>query len=146
MFFVLFIIVGSRLVGEELPLFVALFGKLCMYYSTVLQVSIFRLVITARLRRSVSSILSLSVGHLSVFTFPCKWQLFGRAWWCFLVFYLCNGSRLPPYFYYFCVISNVIFYFSLFVAFFCALFLLCLRVNRLICLFFCVMWGWRSVT
>ena len=71
MLFVLFIIVGSRLVGEELPLFVALFGKLCMYYSTVLQVSISRLVITARLRRSVSCVLSLSVAHLSIFIFPC---------------------------------------------------------------------------
>ena len=69
MFFVLFVIVGSRLVGEELPLFVALFGKLCMYYSAVLQVSISRVVITARLRRSVSSILFLSVGHLSVLLF-----------------------------------------------------------------------------
>lgn len=69
MFFVLF--AGSRLVGEELPLFVAMFGKLCMYYSAVLQVSISRLVITARLRRSVSCILSLSVGHLSEFIFPC---------------------------------------------------------------------------
>ena len=57
--------------GEELPLFIALFGKLCMYYSAVLQVSISRLVITARLRKSVSYILSLSVGHLSVFIFPC---------------------------------------------------------------------------
>ena len=37
------------------------------------------------------------------------------------------------------------FLFSLFVAFICALFLLCLRVNRL-CLVFCVMSSWRSVT
>ena len=64
---VLFVIVGSCLVREELPLFVALFGKLCMYYSAVLQVSISHLVITARLQRSVSCILSLSVGHLSFF-------------------------------------------------------------------------------
>ena len=71
MFFVLFVIVGSPLAGEELPLFIALFGKLCMYYSAVLQVSISRLVITAQLRKSVSCILSLSVGHLSVFIFPC---------------------------------------------------------------------------
>lgn len=37
------------------------------------------------------------------------------------------------------------FLFLLFVAFICALFLLCLRVNRL-CVAFCVMSGWRSVT
>ena len=49
MFFVLLVIVGSCLVGEELPFFVALFGKLCMYYWAVLQVSISRLVINARL-------------------------------------------------------------------------------------------------
>ena len=34
-------VVGSRLVGEELPLFVALFGELCMYCSGVLEVSDF---------------------------------------------------------------------------------------------------------
>ena len=68
MFFVLF--VGSRLVGEELPLFVAIFVELCTYYSAVLQVPISRLVITARSRRSVSCILSLSMGHLC-FCFSC---------------------------------------------------------------------------
>ena len=55
----------------------------------------------------------------------------------FCSFYLCNSFRLPLYL--------CDFLFSLFVAFICALFLLCLRVNRL-CLVFCVMSGWRSVT
>ena len=100
MFFVLFVIVGSRLVGKKLPLFVAMFGKLCMYYSGVLQVWISRLLITARLRGSVSCILSLSLGRLSVFIFLALGAIW-KSVVMFSSFCLCNSFRLPLCFFLF---------------------------------------------
>lgn len=124
----LFVTVGSRLVGEELPLFVAMFGKLCMYCSGVQQVSISLLVITPRLRSSVSCILSLSVGCVSVFI-CLHWEPFGKAWWCFLVFIYATVFVCPLYFCYLCPLERD-FLLLLFVALVYALLLLCQRVNR----------------
>ena len=63
----------------------------------------------------------------------------------FSSFFICATVFVYPYISIIFVFSRSDFLFSLFVTFFCALFLLCLRVNGL-CLVFCVMSVWRSVT
>ena len=117
MFSVLFVFVVSRLVGEELPLFVALFGKLCMYYLALLQVSISRLVITTQLRRSVSSILSLSVGHLCFYFFLALRGIWTSVMIFSSLLFMQQFSFTPIFLLFLCYLKRD-FLFPLFIAFF----------------------------